>query len=50
MSKFPKGRIAAYEPSVGVGVEGASVRGSVLYTFAKEQHDENAVITPEVSE
>jgi hypothetical protein len=42
--------MAAYDPSVGVGVEGASVRGFVLYTFSKEQHDANAVITPEVSE
>jgi hypothetical protein len=37
---LPTGRIAAYEPSVGFGVAGGIVKGFVLYTLEKEQHDE----------
>jgi hypothetical protein len=47
---LPSGRTAAYDPSVGDGVDGASAKGYVLYEFENEQHDEYAVITPGVSE
>jgi hypothetical protein len=47
---FPRGRIAAYEPSVGDGVCGSSVTGFVLYTLEKLQQSAYAVITPAVSE
>jgi hypothetical protein len=44
------GKIAAYDPSVGLGVIGASDKGYVLYTLEKEQQRAYAVITPTVSE
>jgi hypothetical protein len=46
----PRGKTAAYDPSVGLGVIGARVNGFNVYTFENAQHKAYAVITPGVSE